>query len=172
MKSLTALALSAVFTLAFVLVLEGNPPTPASGVVPRAGCDTCDCGCNEGGACLCAVILAPDKPTPEPKKEKPIAQIAGPSTWGDITQNKSAIEIQGNEIWFVNQGEIRKDGKLLVFWILRSSGAVAPGLYDIHADGSIDGMWGWGENVTTDPDGTIHGLTYTDTLRVKVEADQ
>lgn len=125
------------------------------------------------GLCL-TFALAPlayisAKPNREiPKKELPPPNIAGPSVYGFIAQEGRRVAIDGNATWFVEDGEIRKDGKLFVIWIFRSDGRRAPGLYDIHEDGSIKGFWAFGTNVTIGDDGEMIGLNSAETLRYKV----
>ncbi len=119
------------------------------------------------GCCLTICIYAfakPDRREPQPK-EKPVPNIAGPSQFGLIVQNGRKVKINGHERWFVDVGEIRKDGTLLVEWVHRDTGKVAIGLYTINADGSIRGSWGWGENVTEDGQGGYDGLTSGERLR-------
>ncbi len=48
----TAVTLAAFVSIALVALLAGNPPIPASGVVPRC-VPACDCGCNVTGICVC-----------------------------------------------------------------------------------------------------------------------
>ena len=120
---------------------------------------------------LCAAIALlaiakPERPDPSPKRSQPIPQIAGPSRWGDISQDgKGKITIDGHERWYVERGEVRPDGTIIVIWIQRSDGAPAPGVYKLSADGSITGRWGWGTDAKERKDGTFDGLTSPDTLR-------
>lgn len=118
-------------------------------------------------------IAKPDRPTP--KKEMPLVlpDLTGPSVWGFIEHDKSdkrKFVVTGNDRWDAT-GEIRKDGSILVMWRQLSDGKPAPGLYKLHGDGSITGMWGWGEGVTVDGKGVIHGLDSRDTLRAARKPD-
>lgn len=130
-------------TLALIFILEGNPPLPLSGAPP-------------------------DRKDEKTKKPPVIPQIAGDSVWGEVSQESHKITIHKHPHWYVSDGEIRKDGKLFVYWIQRSDGRVAPGLYDINEDGSITGLWAWTEDVFTDDDGAMHGMDKRDTLRAKL----
>ena len=90
--------------------------------------------------------------------------------WG--SEDRRRITVAGHHQWRVEHGEIRPDGKLLVYWIENSTGAVGPGLYEIHADGSITGKWGWSEDgAKQDAKGNWQGLDRHDTLRVAAKPD-
>lgn len=119
--------------------------------------------------CLSIALYAmakPDRPQEKkPSKQVPIPRIAGESRWGIIAQDGRAITIDGHDHWYVLTGEIRADGKLFVVWIRRSDGRAGPGLYDIGADGSISGRWGWGDVAEQDDNGNWRGLNMFDTLR-------
>lgn len=114
-----------------------------------------------------ALTTTPDRP-PLPKKaepERPVPQIAGPSVWGTVEQDGRKVKIDGHPQWYVEHGEIRKDGKLLLTWVFRSDGRAAPGLYEIAPDSSVKGFWQWGPDCYEDENGVWHGLTLPDTLR-------
>ncbi len=122
-------------------------------------------------ACLSVALFALAKPDREDpaKKPAPIPNVAGQSRWGLIeqAQGSNKVKIDGHPHWYVEYGEIRKDGKLFVIWILRADGRAAPGLYEIDKDGGITSLWGWGPDCTQDDKGEWHGLTQPDELRPK-----
>ena len=121
---------------------------------------------------LAYLAAKPDKKAPTPQKPAMLPQIDGPSNWGQIQQDRRRITVAGHHQWRVEHGEIRPDGKLLVYWIENSTGAVGPGLYEIHADGSITGKWGWSEDgAKQDAKGNWQGLDRHDTLRVAAKPD-
>ena len=113
------------------------------------------------------VAVAMAKPTrPDKPKDVPIPKIAGPSVWGEITQDGRKIEISGHEKWDA-KGRILPDGTLVVIWRLLEDGRLAPGQYRVSADGAIRGLWAFGdsEGVEEQKDGTFKGLSNNDTLR-------
>lgn len=110
--------------------------------------------------------------TPAPKAEakQAIPDLAGESRWGFITQKGRAISITGHDQWEAS-GEIRKDGKLFVTWILTGTERAGPALYTINPDGSITGHWNYSDRVMIDKDGVIQGLTQPDTLRAAAKPE-
>ena len=115
--------------------------------------------------CAATLMAKPErKDAPPPKKEVRLPDISGDSRWGFITQKGRAITITGHDQWEAS-GEIRADGKLLVTWIPTGTDRAGPGLYEIKANGSIEGSWNYADRVSTDKDGNLQGLTQPDTLR-------
>lgn len=111
------------------------------------------------------IFAKPDRPTP--KKDAPIPNLAGPSNWGQISQDGRKITVTGHERWTA-EGEIRKDGTVYLLWTQVSDGKRAPGLYQVKDEG-IFGLWNWGEYVEVLPSGEMKGLELSDTLRAKPE---
>ena len=111
--------------------------------------------------------ITPDRKEVAPKqpREKVVPFIAGPTAYGFAQQNGRDVTITGHERWQAT-GRIRSDGKLAVTWE-DINGTVAYGLYAIHADGSIQGRYGYADSCQWDDDGGLAGVTFTETLRVK-----
>lgn len=138
-------------------------------------CEACECGCNEGFPCQCDHVAtkaepcccSPDRKTPDPKEDKTVPQIGGPSNYGDISQDQRDIAIDGHPNWYAGKGQIRSDGKLTVNWVERATGREAIGLYDL-SDGGIIGHWAWvGEGFISQEDGSLLGAKSSEILRAK-----
>jgi hypothetical protein len=129
---------------------------------PRFCPPACDCGCNEGGPCLC-FCATPDRPEPkkEPKKAE-LPKLAMQSNWGTLTQIGADIKIEGHTHWSA-VGAILKNGKISLSWELLADGRRAPGIYEW--DGmKLNGRWNYADQVIVEDDGELTGPTNSDTI--------
>ena len=117
--------------------------------------------------CIQPAKAAPDR-VPEKKqeqpKEEPIPSLIGETNWGTIGQNGRQLIIEGHPHWSAT-GQINKDGTISLNWIQLNTGATAAGHYRRTADGALEGKWGFTQDVTVNPDGTMSGDTRTDIIR-------
>jgi hypothetical protein len=152
--------MKAVLTLAACLALTATYEYPADN--DRNSCcpPACDCGCNEGGPCLC-FCATPDRPKSEPKKAA-LPKLAMQSNWGEVTQNGTAIGIEGHTHWSA-VGTILKSGKISIVWELLSDGRRAPGIYEWDGKKLI-GRWNYGDKVSVEDGGELTGPTHPDTI--------
>ena len=53
---------------------------------------------------------------------------------------------------------------MFLLWTLKSNGRPCPGVYRINADKTLTGTWGYGGEVTVEPDGSLSGDTHAEEI--------
>ena len=112
-----------------------------------------------------AVDANPDKPAPksEQKKAAPVI-VTGLTNWGTVQRSGNVLKIEGHPVWDAI-GEIRPDGKTVyLLWTLKATNEPCPSVYHVHADGSLDGVWGYGGMCHVDDKGDLVGVTHSDRI--------
>ena len=59
---------------------------------------------------------------------------------------------------------VRDDGRIKVTWTFKSDGRVAPGLYTVEPDGTMIGIWGYGDQVQWEANGELTGTVSPDRI--------
>lgn len=128
-------------------------------------------------ALLCIAPIAVAKPTkPLPSKaEKPVVSRKAASltrlkcmggkltNWGTMDLGNPTFELTGHIQWDAF-ATVREDGKVEVTWTFKSDGKVAPGLYTVEPDGSLLGIWGYGDQVRWEANGELTGRVSSDKI--------
>ena len=99
------------------------------------------------------VVTFVPQPRPQPGKWPKLPKAC---QWGIITQQENRVIITGGDTWTA-EGEILKNGKIVLIWRTLSSNKEAPSVYTFK-DGLMRGEWGWETNgVEVDGMGNITG---------------
>ena len=120
---------------------------------------------------MVAAIDASAKPAPKDAPKEPAFPPAlqqGPTNWGELTQRGESFFLEHHPQWEgVCTIKKRKDGAVYAFvlWTMRATGQPCPGIYQIAEDGSLSGLWGYGDSCMVDEDGNLTGTTFTDVIR-------
>ncbi len=117
----------------------------------------------------CTLTAAPDRPREVPQKKSAIPNLAGPSNWGDITQQDANVSVDGHPSWTAF-GKIIGN-KLIVEWTHTTDQRPAYGEYAIAADGSLIGAWNWVDDLIVNDDGTTQPPMNAETLRAAAKVD-
>jgi len=124
--------------------------------------------------CIAPVAIAkPTKPMP-PMKAKMVDKRADAlsklkvangrlTNWGTMDLGGVNFELTGHAQWDAF-ATVRDDGRIKVTWTFKSDGRVAPGLYTVEPDGTMIGIWGYGDQVQWEANGELTGRVSPDRI--------
>jgi hypothetical protein len=88
--------------------------------------------------------------------------LEGPTNWGVITRVGGNFTLEGPS--WTALGRTRADGKVVVIWTDLSNGNACPGVYEVTAEGCLQGFWGRNPEVILQEDGTLSGTPRADRI--------